>query len=358
VNEQNQNQKGCLAIVIVIGIIVFGFVRHFQHEKEGEKLMIAFSDAKGFWRGEVKQAADGYLLTQKQIPLRAIARRPNVPMFASKDQGAEESFRQVMNPWRPYYVYLYDPVKGALRVGEQARLKEEDALWVLEADVYCWTTREVLNIEQPLPLYETLDDAKADKNRIRENYIFRYADHVEGRPGEGRVPVMAALPVLRREDGKYWSFIRPDPEPDPARDRPYQVCWIHWEGNDPSVSVRLRITRPEFEEYTGGLQKLLYDWTYGSSEDKSKAHEDMIRSTQRNITGEKDENRGKQFSTTDLQTRTQGIPHPTGILVSGILNELQADNVKKRLKECLVMGLDRALWNKAEIAYLEVDRIP
>lgn len=351
-----EGKKGCAAIIIVISIIVTGFIINYLMKEEG-KQMISFSDAKGFWRGEVKPSEDGYLLTQKLIPLRAIARRPNVPMFSSEEQSPVESFRQVMHTWKPYYVYKYDAARGALRVAEKARLSEEEALWVLETDVYCWTTREVLNIEQPLPIYASLEDARADKNRIKESYVFRYSEHAENHATPSRMPMMAALPVLRREEGKFWSFIRPDPEPQPGLDRPYQVCWIRWEGQTPSVSVRLRITRPEFEDYTNGLQRLLYDYQYGAPDEKSSAHKEIYADAQVVKTGEQKQDVNR-LSNTQLETRTPGIPHPSGILLNSIQSELQANDVSKRLLECLKMGNDRSLWGATEIAYVEVDRMP
>jgi hypothetical protein len=345
------------AYLIFILIIVGGFIVNYSMKAEGKK-MIAFSDAKGFWRGEVKPSNDGYLLTQKLIPLRAIARRPNVAMFASQEQGPVASFQQVMRPWKPYYVYQYDAARGTLRVGEKARLREEEALWVFETDVYCWTTREVLNIEQPLPIYESLEDARADKNRIKDGYVFRYSDHVENRRTRSSLPLMAGLPVLRREEGKFWSFIRPDPEPQPGNDRPYQVCWIRWEGNDSSASVRLRITRPEFEEYTNGLQKLLYDYRYSDPEGKATAQRELRIQAQTVATGEEEKQHVSRFSNTELEERTKGIPHPSGILLTSIQSELQRDNMEKRLQECLKMGNDRSFWGATEIAYIEVDRMP
>lgn len=346
-----------LAIFIVIGIIAFFVYRNYTMTTEGK---LIFEDDKGFWRGEVKpsEKEGGYLLTQKLIPLRAIARRPNVPMFSNKEQGPKESFRQVMQPWKPYYVYEYDAGRKVLRIGEKARKRDEDSLWALEADVYCWTTREVLNIEKPVPIYASLEDARADKNRIKESYVFGYGDHSQNRATQSRMPVMMALPVLRREEGKFWSFIRPDPEPQTNQDRPYQVCWIRWEGQDPSASVRLRITRPEFESYIAGLQKLLYDYRYGDSEGKATAHREMRINAQTAATGEEERQHVSRFSNTQLEERTKGIPHPSGILVSSIQSELQKDNVEKRLKECVNMSSDRSLWGATEVAYVEVDRLP
>lgn len=354
--ENEIQKKGCLAIVIVICIIA-GSIWWSRSATEIGKRM--FKDQNWGWTGELNKSPNGdYLLTQKLIPLRAIARRPNVPMFSDKEQGPRESFRQVMNPWTPYYVYEYDAGRSALRIGEKARNRAEDTLWVLEADVYCWTTREVLNIEKPVPIYESLEDARADKNRLKESYVFRYDDHGENRVTQSRMPMMAALPVLRREEGKFWSFIRRDPEPQTKQDRPYQVCWIRWEGQDSSASVRLRITRPEFETYLTGLQKLLYDYRYGDSEGKATAHRDMRINAQTVATGEEERQHVSHFSNTQLEERTKGIPHPSGILLSSIQNELQKDNVEKRLNECSKMGNDRSLWGSKEVAYIEVDRLP
>lgn len=356
-DQQQVKKKGCVALIIVLCILGFCIWWTRSTTNVG-KQMISFSDAKGFWRGDVTPSEDGYLLTQKLIPLRAIARRPNVPMFFSEEQGPVESFRQVMRPWKPYYVYKYDASRGALRVAEKARLREEEALWVLETDVYCWTTREVLNIDQPLPLYESLEDARADKNRIKEGYVYRYSDHVEDGSPQSRIPLMAGLPVLRREEGKFWSFIRPDPEPQKDKDRPYEVCWVRWEGDDSSVSVRLRITRPEFEEYIAGLQKLLYDYRYSDPEGKATAQREMRINAQTVATGEEERQHVSRFSNNQLEERTKGIPHPSGLLLSSIQSELQRDNIEKRLQECLKMGNDRYFWGATETAYVEVDRMP
>lgn len=345
-----------LAIFIVIGIVVYFVYKNYSITEVGKQ---SFKDEKGFWRGEVGKSPNGdYLLTQKLIPLRAIARRPNVPMFSDKEQGPKKSFRQAMHPWKPYYVYEYDAGRSSLRIGEKARKRDEDSLWVLEADVYCWTTREVLNIEKPVPIYESLEDARADKNQIKKSYVFQYGDHGEMRATPSRIPVMKALPVLRREEGKFWSFIRPDPEPQANHDRPYQVCWVRWEGQDPSVGVRLRITRSEFEAYIAGLQKLLYDYRYGDSEGKATAHREIKVNAQTVLTGEEEKQDVRRFSNTDLERRGPGIPRLTGVLESPIQSELQRDNVEKRLKECLSISSDRSLWSAAEVAYLEVDRLP
>ena len=232
-----------VALVIVVGIVASAVWWNWITTKQGKTL---FSEEKGFWRGEVRhwpdeKAKDDYLVTQNLIPLRAIARRPNVPLFADPKQGAAESFRQIMRPWKPYYVFEYDAERAALRVAEQARVREGNAFWVLESDVYCWTTREALDIEQPLPLYSSLDDAKADRNRLDGAYTYRYLEHAGTEGREGRKLLMDGLPVLRREEGKYWSFIQPDPRPDPvdaSLNRPYQVRWIHWEANDDSAVIR------------------------------------------------------------------------------------------------------------------------
>jgi len=347
-----------IAIAIVIGIIIYSSFWHTDTRTEGKKEIYQFSDAKGFWRGNVKKSVDGYLLTDKLIPLRAIARRPNVPMFSGKEQGPQESFSQVMLPWKPYYVYDYDEKKSVLRVAEKARSKESERFWVLESDVYCWTTREVINVERPLAIYSNLEDARADRSKLKESYVFRYTDHAERRIAESQIPVMMALPVLRREEGKYWSVIVPDPEPSSEVDRPYQVSWLRWDGQEPAVNARLRISRQEFEEYIGGLQKLLYDYRYGAPDEKATAHIAIYKGAQIFKTGEEGSEHLNGVSTTELDVRTKGIPHPSGILVRSIQSELEAENIKKRLLAALQMGNDRSLWDASETAYLETSQLP
>lgn len=349
---------GCATVMVVVLIILGIVVWQVRIGKVSEELAVVFSGARGFWDGEVRRSDNGYLLTQEYIPLRAIARRPNVPLFGNLDWPGD-SFREVMQPWRPYYVYEYDAKRGALRVAEKARL-EAEALWVLETDVYCWTTRETLNIEEPTPVYASLDDAKAGIHPVVEDYTFTYEGHFEkrGRNGRRHLPIMAALPVLRREEGEYWSFIRPDPEPLEEVDRPYQVRWLRWDGEDSGVTVRLRVTRPEFEDWTNKAHQLLFEYRYGSPDEKTTARRGLVAEGQATLTGEEEVGDVRRYSNTVLETRNEGIPVVFRYLNRRIQDDLQYENVKKRFAGILKIGNDLTVWDADEIAYLDMLRMP
>jgi hypothetical protein len=356
-NDGIDGKTGCIALLITIAIISGLFIKNWWTKNQAK--LLVFSEAKGFWRGTVSKSKYDYWLTDKYIPLRAIARRPNVPLYEDVTLGPEDSFRRVMRPWKPYYVYGYDAGKGALRVAESAQAHKEDTLWVLEADVYCWTTRETLSLEQPMPIYASLADAKEGRNPIVSDYTFPYSRHF-GVAGDSRnrLPSMAALPVLRREEGQYWSFIRPDPDPQPGRDRPYQVCWIRWNGSNANANVRLRVTRPEFEDYVAGVQKLLFDYRYGSADDQATARLDLVKHGQAHTTGEESRQQAKSYSSSELQSRNEGVPKLGGYLELPIQSPLQYDNVKGRASELMKLSNTRTVWDAEEIAYIEVDRLP
>ena len=322
---------------------------------------VVFKDSSFFWE-QATPSKHGYLLTQNHLPLRAIARRPNVPLFHDKSKGSEESFAQIMQPWKPYYVYQYAAESGALLVSERVGAGASEARWVFEADVYCWTTREVLTIEGPVALYKTLDDARQGRGAVIENYLYPYDEHFEaGPPGEHRkrFPSMVGLPVLRREDGQYWAVIRSDPEPRQDIDRPYQVRWLHWKRDDPSVVFRLRVTRREFEDYIQGLRTRLHEYRYGSIDERASSRQKLVARAQVGITGEEEGRPMQALSAGNLMSRNEGIPKLAGgILTTPIQSDLESRAASERLKALAAMSSDHSAWHSDEVAYFKVERLP
>jgi len=305
-----------------------------------------------FWPGKTERSQDGYLMSDKFIPLRAIARYPNAPTFKSDGMEFPKDVVGIMKPWYPYYVF---DRKGegddeALLVGTSGRTQPAERRWVRENDCFCWTTRECLNIERPVKIYETREDAEDDINPINESYTYAYNDNFKSGIGGTKEQEfqMAALPVLHREDGEYWCFVRPE-----GTEHGYQLCWTKWDGSDSGVRCRIRSARREFEEYLTGVRGLMIEWRNPERKTSAKRRlydhgsADMVRA----------EKLG-EGALDQIKARREGIRNPQGFLEQPIEHPLQYEKVSKRAVKLIEISSSPDAWDINDVAYIPVEELP
>jgi hypothetical protein len=379
-SSNNSGCSGCLWVVTAVAI--FGVVvayRANQKAKDEEHAILRAADwttqylrdlntnqgpvetdlHESFWPdGDANYSPDGYLISDKFIPLRAIARKPNASLFASEQLEYPAGVVGVMTPWQPYYVFKRTKVVSqgsnsaemrVMLIGVHAQTAEADRYWVNEDDCFCWTTRECINVEIPIKVYPTRKAAEQDTTPRDEAYTFTHATNfMSGQTGRAEQAFrMASLPVLRREDGGYWCFVRPE-----GTDAGYQVCWIKWDGEDPAVVCRIRTSRHEFEEYLSGVRTLMTD--YRTPEKSAAAKQDLYATALENMT-----HASSLVTDTldDIKTSQQGIPKLTGFLEMPIESPLQYESVSKRLIGLLQLS-ELDVWDINEIAYIPASDLP
>jgi hypothetical protein len=314
---------------------------------------------ESFWPpGEAQYAPDGYLISDKHIPLRAIARKPNVSLFRSEQLEYPAGVVGVMTPWQPYYVFKRVKVvsqgnnpfeKQAMLIGAHPRAAEADRKWVNELDCFCWTTRECINIESPIKVYPTREAAENDSGARDDAYTFAYGAHFEsGQTGRAEQSFrMSSLPVLRREDGEFWCFVRPE-----GTAEGYEVCWIRWDGEDPAVNCRIRTSRIEFEEYYAGVRQMMLEYT--NPEKEAGAKQALYENALKNLTHASNLAAG---SLSIINTRREGIPKLTGFLEMPIESPLQYENVSERLVKLVNLSATD-IWDINEVAYIPAEDLP
>ena len=300
-----------------------------------------------FWPDRVVRSERGYLASAKFVPLRAIARRPNVPLFGSSKTEYPRGVTGVMKPWFPYYVY--DKTERAMLVGETPRTKPDRRMWVRAAECFCWTTRECLNIEQATPIYATHEDAKAKRRPIDKAYAYRHRDHFAPRKeNKVRAFEMAALPVLRRKDSVYWCFVRPE-----GSREGYQVCWLRWDNSSTDTECRVRTTRRELEEYLAGLRYLMIAWK--NPEKRTEAKRGLYDHGGAHLT------RAERFgggALSRIKARREGIPKLTGYLAQPIESPLQYRKMSKDAIKLLRISSSVDIWDRDDVSYVPMNSLP
>ncbi len=304
-----------------------------------------------FCQGEDLRIDDaGYLITPNYIPVRAIARTPNAPMFATQKMEYPKDVAGTMRPWYPYYVFGRDETTGVLVVGEGQRTPETDRRWLNEDNSFCWTTRQTFNIEEPIDIYPSLEDAQAATNPVARAYLYRYSDHFVSGESKGMEFELASLPVLSQNDGIYWSFVRPDPE---GHHSGYQICWLKWDGQDPSITFRIRASRREIDAYLAGILALLEEWRISPA--RTDARKRLYDHGQAHMT------RGGQLGIgkfDQIQARRQGIPRLTGFMAEEIESPLQAEEMKKNALNLLRISGSEGYWDANEVAFIKLQELP
>jgi len=300
-----------------------------------------------FWPKGVVRSQEGYLVTERQIPIRAIARFPNAPLFTSEDLGFPDGVVAIMRPWLPYYVFEW---RGkSILLGERADSPPAERKWARKFDCFCWTTRECLNIEEPLQVYRSLANAESQDNSLQDSYTYSFNQHfMRGKSKEETKSQfrMAALPVLHRHDGAYWCFVRPEGD-----EGGYGVCWVKWEGDDHRACCRIRSTRRELETYIAGLYQLLRD--YESPAMRADATLGLYTQGVGHLTRARVVQDAQQ-----TEVMRQGIPKLVGYLEYPITSPLQYDKVKKRVLALMAWSNRFSEWDVNEVTYMDVAMLP
>ena len=368
--EQGETLLGCLVILgaLVVGATLAFFVGRDvakeEYEKEITTLKERIEDLErlvppstgtflGFWPNETAKVPaefGGYLVSDKWVPLRAIARRPGICLYhsaAAAMAGRIDHVVGYMESWCPYYIF--DRTDDAVWVALAPTTKEADRAWVHAGECFCWTTRECLSLEDSTALYPTLDDAKAGENPLDEGYRYTFADHfVNEKPSAKARFHIAALPVLDRQDRSFWCVVRPE-----GGKAGYDRCWLVWDGEDPDVRLRVRTTRHALETYLAGVQTLLRKYKY--PETKDEAHLGLFRAGVDYLM------RGDISASSDasmLKTRLEGIPNLAGFLDMPIENDIQYSAVSERALGLLNWSMSEDAWDALEVSYPEADRLP
>lgn len=298
-----------------------------------------------FWPEEMVRDEAGFLMTERTyIPIRAIARYPNVPFFASQELAFPDGVIGIMQTWVPHYVF--EKQGEALLVGVSASTPEGDRRWVRQADCFCWTTRECLNIDRPVSIYASREDLERRQNPLG-TYDYPYAKHfVSGQDGDERQRFrMASLPVLRQVEGRYWCFVRPE-----GSDHGYQTCWLEWDGESDLVQCRVRATRREFDEYVLGVRRLMIE--YKNPEKRTTAKMSLHDQGQAWLTVSQEVGDRER-----VKSRLQGVPKLDGFLASPIEHPLQYDKMNKQILALLNLGM-QDIWDVNDVAYIPLGDLP
>jgi hypothetical protein len=356
---------GCLLVILAVtGLGVWYFAQHkFKGEiatLKGEletwkKGVLPSSDSfMAFWPNKVHETDEslgGFLISDKFIPLRAIARDPTACLYNSSASAGKLDANNVVDhvaPWFPYYIFALS--SNTIQVAQKPTVKKEERAWVHVGYSFCWITRECLNLETETPLYRTLEDAKAGKNAAFSAYTYRYAEHFQAQKASKSRFVIPALPVLERKEKDYWCVVGPD-----SGTGRYDSYWLKFDSASPySVRLRIRTTRRELETYLAGVQRLLRE--YKNPETKDKAHLGLYNQAigyvtkTDDLTGTGDRN--------ILRERMEGIPNLTGFLERPIESDIQYAEVSKKALKLLELSNDPTAWDAYDVAYPLLEELP
>ena len=313
----------------------------------GRKKIEGFQD---FWPAEVLRTPDGCLTSAKFIPLRAIARRPNACLYNKADSEDAGDVAEVMRAWVPYYVFAN--TEKSLLVATYPNAKDSERRWALVKDCFCWTTRECLNIEQPTPIYRTLEDAQMRRHPVDSSYTYPFKEHfVPAEKNSGkRGFAMPSLPIFANVDGKYFGFVRPE-----GTTGYYEVGWLAWDGVDGAVECRLRASRQEFETYIAGVRKLMTDWL--NAEKKSEAKKDLYIAAQEHVIGTKGPP-GGEVGLDTIKVRNEGIPRLDGFLQRPIESELAYQDINERVRKLIELSGRLDLWDGDDVTFIKLSEMP
>lgn len=350
--------NGCFITLLITTVLLMAGVAYLVntfYDKPPKEEDIELDET---WNVEsfVSAPEGGYLMTKDYLPLRALARKPDVRLYRMPSLENSNVLNHCMRPWVPYYVFDKRPngwLRIAVTTGGGALGNEE---WVPGSDCFCWTTRECASIEVGIPIYRSQRDAELGNDPIESSYSYPFSQNfIRGGPDsdlQGMRPFsMACLPVLRREQSIYWCLVRPEGD-----ENGYKLFWVKWQDASDSTSVKLRfrVGQYEMQEYVIGLKKLILSYEDNvANRDQRKAA--IVDYGQRFVL--RQEARGK-VDLSVLRARGQGIPKLEGYLQKPIESELDLDDVKSRLFKLYQMSTDIDLWDIDDVAYIELARMP
>lgn len=298
-----------------------------------------------FWPGVVKRdEKEGFLMSESCIPLRSIAAKPNVSFFESQDRVSSfgtTGVIGVMEPWTPYFVFELDD-KG-VSLGDSLWDDEDARRWAATGRCFCWTTRECLNLEEETRTYASLEEAKADAGSSEgTTYQYRYKAHFIRDPDRKAVAAyrMAALPILDRKDSVYWCIAKPEGDTGG-----YEVCWIKWNGEDNSVTLRFRTTRVEYERYVRGIMRFERQFRESRMAIVRKGIDYTVGA---DISEHRDD---------PLNKLLEGIPKISGYLQQPPSTMGEYAQLKEKALELLKISNSPALWDCNDVAYLTLDQV-
>jgi len=303
-----------------------------------------------FWSGKVIVAERGYLQSDKYIPLRAITKRPNVPFFRSPKLEYPAGVGGIMPAWKPFYVF--DRLGNGLLIGESAITPKDERFWVRADECFCWTTRECLNIERPMAIYRTLQDARAGKNAVDEAFAYPYEKHFNRTAEDRRLRPfeMAALPLLDRQEKDYWCFMVPQ-----GGEAGYELRWVKWTGDVRTVRLRVRTSRAEFDGYINGLLRLIQDYD---------RHYDGREGTKRDMYSLGLDDLSRMVSDVDARSikrinlRRMAVPKLTGFLELPIESELDYRKTRERAVKYLKFCETPECWDADDVGYFDIENLP
>ena len=302
-----------------------------------------------FWPNNTFRDPGGYLVSEKCVPLRAIARRPGVCFYDAADAAVKRGADHVigyMDTWCPYYVF--DRNNDAILIGRTPAAKEAERYWVHAGECFCWTTRECVSLEDGVALYRTPEEAKARASPLEPAYRYAFTEHFSRDKSSKARFHIAALPVLDRKDRTLWCVVRPE-----GGKEGYQLCWFSWDGRAPDAHLRIRTTRDELETYLAGIMRLLREYT--NPETKDRAHVGLYRTgVDYLIKGDISGASGMSL----LKTQLEGVPNLMGFLDRPIENDIQYSEVKKRALKLLEWSNTEDVWDAYEVSYPESESLP
>jgi len=323
---------------------------HVDKTIEESHRVIRLPLGEDFCPGEVSKSPTGNLLTDKFIPLRAVARLPNIRLSFSDAVDDLSQHAGIMRPWIPYYVF--DRRNSAIQIAESPRAKDHERRWVSRGESFCWTTRECINVERPMSIYSESKDALAYANPLEQGYTFRFGEHIaKGGKKQARFE-MPCMPILSRKE-HVWAFVRPEGKAQEG----YQVSWLQWDDSNSSASnsavIRIRVTRREMDEYIVGLQKLLIE--HRNPGKRETAKREMYGMAGDFISSSKRDNKGAFQLVT---TRLKGIPKLDGFMARPPENDLEVKKIKDDIKYLLRFQNTKDNWDAYDIAYPLLAKLP
>ncbi len=190
-----------------------------------------------------------------------------------------------------------------------------------------------------MSIFANREDLEGNANPLDTNYAFDYEKQFEsGRTGKDSQSFrMSSLPVLRREDGEYWCFVRPE-----GTAEGYQVCWIRWDGEDPQIDCRIRTSRFEFEEYLAGVRSLMVD--YRAPEKRNQSQLELYELGLKNMTQIADPV-SQAMSPNNIRTQKQGIPKLDGFLATPIENDLELEKMSQQVIGLIHIPCSLSEWS-------------
>jgi hypothetical protein len=317
-------------------------------------ILIAQNEFSSFIpNSNLQRTSEGYLVDNNTIPIRAFARNPHVPLFENQQMNRPKG-TAYMSPWKPYFIFDLERINMTLQIGESKDIPPNERHWVRSQDCFCWSTRECLNIEKPSAIYRTLEEAKTKKNPLDMQYQYTFKDNFERKKLLDRKSfLMPSLPVLYRVDTSYWCFLFPEgDENESTAEAGWSVRWLEWDGRNPNVTVRIRITRWELETFIGNLQTLLLEYE-AVPEKRDGTKWEMYNRGVRNFTWQE----FQRMNRTQVRKGLDGLPIRPGFMGQRIESELQAQKIKERIV-ALARWINSEIWTSQDVSFIDAEMIP